>query len=902
MSQRWALLLVILTCVVCASSAHAGLNVPGDYPTVQDAVNAANPGDAIVVAPGYYYSSFTVPSTKSGISITGAGTGSTYSYYGAYVYAQDVTIADLSFAYGSYGLYVSAGASCSMTNVTCWYQNYGVYVYQGSATLDDVRCYSMKQWFGIGAYGTGASLTIAGGRVWSCPSLGVLLWGGATGSVTGMSCEYNNSGLSVQSGANATFTDCVAMYNNYEGLNVLNDASATANNCTLSENDQGCRCYGATSALTIEGGVIADNTSYGAYYHGGAGGAIKEAYIGGNKDSGIRLEGSAPELIGNTITGNSASYGGGLYLDSSSPKLADNDIKDNTATAWGGGLYLYYSSPEMEHNDITGNTATYGGGMFPDHSSPQMEDNDITGNSASYGGGLYVYHSSPEMANNSIAGNTAISAGGMMLNNSSAELKDNHITDNTATDKGGGMYLSYSSAQMEDNDIAGNTATYGGGMYLSASSPELNDNRITDNTATYKGGGLYVYSSSPTLTDNDISGNSTLESDSLYEGGGGLYLQSSAPTLTGNRITGNAAQHRGGGLYLYYASPTLTDNDICGNSTAGSAAWDEGGAGLYLYGSSPTLIGNDIAENSSGRHGGGLFLRNCPSPGPIVNGNDIADNSTWLCGGGLFVLYSSPILTNNTICGNSASWAGGLVEYSGSASILTGNTIADNHGGGVWQSGGNATITNCILWGNASATHPDLEDASATYSDVETGNVSGTGNISEDPMFLGVGDYHVQVLSPCVDCGSNEAPSLPDTDKDGNPRILGFAVDMGAYEQADTTPPTVSLDSPSPSVLWPPDHRSVPVAISGAVEDHQSGLARAWLEVDDEYDEFDSEHEVTDLLDENGNLEMQIDLIAWRDGEDLDGRHYEIALHAVDNAGNEAEPVSVDVWVPHDAR
>ena len=122
---------------------------------------------------------------------------------------------------------------------------------------------------------------------------------------------------------------------------------------------------------------------------------------------------------------------------------------------------------------------------------------------------------------------------------------------------------------------------------------------------------------------------------------------------------------------------------------------------------------------------------------------------------------------------------------------------------------------------------------------------------------------------------------------------------LGKY---DTTPPKTSLDEPNPSTLWPPNHKSAAVNIGGSVVDEGSGVASAWVEVDDEYDELDATYDIVELLDENGNFQITLNLIAWRDGNDRDGRKYTITLHAVDKMGNEAEPVGVTAVVPHDQR
>ena len=327
----------------------------------------------------------------------------------------------------------------------------------------------------------------------------------------------------------------------------------------------------------------------------------------------------------------------------------------------------------------------------------------------------------------------------------------------SASSRGGGLYLQYSSATLAENNIMDNSAGDGGGglfifrSHWDGGAPTLTGNTITQNSAGGAGGGLYLLVSSATLADNIIMDNSA------GGGGGGLLLWEAPATLTNNTVTGNSAGN-GGGLWLQESSPTLTGNTITGNSAS------QLGGGLRLYYSSPTLTSNDISSNSA----------------------------PW--GAGLYLGHSSPELSGNVISGNWASDEGGGLYMWDSSPTLTNNTIAMNAGGGLYNNAGAPITTNSILYGNTG--EPDLTGATATYSTVGTGEVAGEGNSSADPMFVDAlgGDYHLQDGSPCIDAGNDAAPGLPEFDLDGNPRIVGAAVDMGAYEWQGPSVIEVAID------------------------------------------------------------------------------------------------------------
>ena len=106
--------------------------------------------------------------------------------------------------------------------------------------------------------------------------------------------------------------------------------------------------------------------------------------------------------------------------------------------------------------------------------------------------------------------------------------------------------------------------------------------------------------------------------------------------------------------------------------------------------------------------------------------------------------------------------------------------------------GSDVEMRNSILWGNERvgggqfpSVFTELASLTISSSTVEFDGEPGVGNLGADPQFQDPdgGDLRLGPESPAVDAGQSAAlPAEVMLDLDGNPRIIGTAVDMGAYE------------------------------------------------------------------------------------------------------------------------
>ncbi len=200
-----------------------------------------------------------------------------------------------------------------------------------------------------------------------------------------------------------------------------------------------------------------------------------------------------------TIVGNSAKYGGGMYL--SNGDVVKCTIQGNEAQYYGGGIYGFHG--EIADCVIEANSAERGGGLF--RCNGEIVECAVSGNSAEYGGGLY--YCDGEITDSAIAGNSADYGGGIC--GCVGTITSCIVADNFAAQSGGGLYSCY--AAVTNCLISGNSALRGGGLYSCEAG--LMNCTISGNSAELGAGLCSSYGS---IINCIVWGNSAPDGDELF--------------------------------------------------------------------------------------------------------------------------------------------------------------------------------------------------------------------------------------------------------------------------------------------------------------------------------------------------------------------------------------------------
>lgn len=361
-------------------------------------------------------------------------------------------------------------------------------------------------------------------------------------------------------------------------------------------------------------------------------------------------------------------------------------------------------------------------GAFNDHGTDTVIDdcefkNNVTG---VRGGGLYTHK------------------------DSDATVTDCIFRDNYSGYRGGGMYVNSDEATasavtvsdclFENNEVFALSGGLNGaiGSVLTVSDTEFRGNSAIAPSGA--GGAIWTERSTLDVTDCIFEGNTGVASAAVR-----LVLDSDA-TFTRCTFLQNEAtkfDSRAGAIELADTSCIIDDCDFVENSAANAGA-------VRVVGETLTVINSRFVRNTATlNYGGAISVYESLSQASAKLTNCVfVDNDD----GAVFALYADLDAVNCLFARNESTGGGATFAYEGTVAIVN-STIADNvatgSGGGILNFG-TLTVDNGILWGNTDAGGDDESSqlhegggtATVTYTDW-SGHSGGTGNIDDDPDFIG---------------------------------------------------------------------------------------------------------------------------------------------------------------------
>lgn len=416
-------------------------------------------------------------------------------------------------------------------------------------------------------------------------------------------------------------------------------------------------------------------------------------------------------------------------------------------------------------------------------------------------------------------GNRDIDLQGKAINIESTDPADPSVVEATVIDCRGSVYEPHRgfyavdfAGEISGLTIANGLAAVGGAVYCQGSALVLSHCQILDNATLSgdaktgadggAGAGLYGIDSSLDIVDCLVSGNATGAGlDSQWANGGaggdgaGVYAVNSAVYLADSTVSYNVAGAGGSGAQggrggrgagIYAARLALERCIIEGNTSGsggdgisiGKRTGGAGGSGGGVYCANAVTIADSlVVGNRSGQGGAGA-----------TSGADGQGGGIWCAAGSI---------ERCTIADN--------VALQPKTSVF--GSKGNDFGAGVFGSS-EVTVAGSILWGNSPDQIAEYDCDNVTYCDIEDDACVGSKeNLTVDPLFVAPGywaaitdpqtpveagtldavwmsgDYRLSGVSPCIDAGDPLATATAeDIDLDGQVRLSGAAVDMGAYE------------------------------------------------------------------------------------------------------------------------
>ena len=607
--------ILLLAGVAMSPSARADvIEVPGDQPTIQAAIDIAADGDVIEIAAGVYSPASTIDTLGKAVTLRGEVDEDGMSlvsidgrneirlvqcFSGE---GNDTVFEHLVFTAGFVSGRVKGG---------------GFACFQSSPTLKSCRFVE-----NVAGYGGGVSCLYASPVLIGCVFEENIARDEVRGGGGGFYCGESSSPI---------LENCLFLRNRGEASRAsgggffqdsqIGDGIATLNGCTFEGNQVigsfgrgGGMCCAGIGASTLVGCVFEANQVNGFAARGG----------------GMHCDRVGSSLTECVFRGNaSADEGGGMYCDQASPNIVDCVFQENAAVDVGGGMHCDgSSSPVLTGTTLCENAPDQVYGGFTDDGSNCLAfscvDTDEDGTPDKCGGGTPTILFVPSEAFPTIASAIAAAASGDIVEIAGGV----HFPDDTISLQGKSITLrgSVDADGVPITIIDGQSSK----RVFQCTAGEDGDTRFENLVITggdeIRGGGMYCVQSSPTLVGVVFRENRGWD--------GTLYCDSNSnPMLIGCAFVENHMTD-GGGMYVALGSrPVLVDCVFRGNS-----AGDFGG-GIYLdqYGAA-TISNCTFQDNTADREGGAIRSR--ADHGVEIDGSIFCGNTqgcilgSWIDAGG----------------------------------------------------------------------------------------------------------------------------------------------------------------------------------------------------------------------------------------------------------------------------
>ena len=332
------------------------INVPADYPTIQKAINNAEDGDEVVVAPGTYFEKINFKGKAIWVrSSDGA----------------DVTTID---AEGNGSVVRCISGEDSLTVLEGFTITGGGGTFNGGGMDIDSSSPTVAHCTFIGnsaTRGGGLANSFASPKIIECTFID-----NAAGEYGGgMSNFFNSDPVLI----GCTFEGNTAVYGG-GGYAASSDSNGTLVECVFSNNYAAEQGGGAYAEM---GSPVFDHCLFEMNH------AAVSSELGG---------------------------GGGAFAEYGDPAFYGCDFVDNHTPAWGGGFLFGSAEPVLLDCEFLGNSAGKGGGISSGYSAAYLVNCLFAENSADEWAGAYQSHrAAPTILNCTFASNSAPDTGGLRI-------------------------------------------------------------------------------------------------------------------------------------------------------------------------------------------------------------------------------------------------------------------------------------------------------------------------------------------------------------------------------------------------------------------------------------------------------------------------------------------------------